>query len=111
MDFKSTVFDPVFDAFGVVASLQPYGGEASAITAQDRTKGVELTDNALEIVTVRPVASVRRADLDQLGIALSDLDRGSITLNGRTWGISAHQERPTPFGFSDGTVWLILEAE
>jgi len=110
MDFNSMVLGPLHAVFGVDASLVTAGGAAHALTAIDRTRGIEVTEGAIGVASVRPAAGVRAADLVTLGIDLDDLDGGSITLNGATWSIDYHIERPTPFGAEDGQVFLILTA-
>jgi hypothetical protein len=106
MNFDSLVNMPIFDVFGVPARIS-YGEDAFLdLVAIDRTRGVEVEDLNVGIISVRPVAAVRAAAL--VGIDLADIEEGTITLNGVPWRIKSAMERQTPFGAADGQVWLIL---
>lgn len=108
--FDQVLFGPLYATWGVAAVLTPQGGSASNVTAIDKTRGVQITDLNIGVMTVRPVASLRASELAAAGIEPSDLDGGNITLNGGTWIIDTHLEKPTPAGIGDGEVWLILQA-
>lgn len=108
MNFNDLVNGPIFAVFGVPAVLTYDGGTVLELIAVDKTKGVEVADNRLNIVSVAPVAALRAADL--AGVDLGLLDGGSIALNGVTWRIHQVMERPTPYGAADGQIWLILTA-
>jgi len=106
--FTTTLFDPVYAVLGVEAVLTPSGGSANTITAIDKTRGAEIGDLNIGIMSVRPVAAVRAAELIELSIDRGTLDGGALVLNGVSWVIDAHLEKPTPSGAGDGEVWLIL---
>jgi len=108
MDFTSAVLGPVFEAFGVAATLSPASGGSHSITALDRTRGMEIESFEVGVATVYPVARVRASDLADLSVLVSDLPDGSITLNGTTWAIDYPIERPSPSGAADGVVDLVL---
>ena len=107
-NFGELLYAQSMRVFGTPATLTPFDGEATSVTAIDRTAGVEVEDNTIGIKTIRPAADVRRSDLNAASIALKDLDGGTLTLNGTTWEISSTMENPTPFGTSDGLVTLLL---
>lgn len=106
MDFDSLVNMPVFDLFGVNATINYGADQTLELRAVDKTRGVEIEDQNVGIISTRPVAAVRAAAL--AGIDLAEIEEGTITLNGVTWRIKTAMERPTPFGAADGQIWLIL---
>ena len=106
MDFDSLVNMPLFDVFGVPARITYFGTQFIDLIAIDRTRGVEIEDQNVGVISVRPVAAVRASAL--AGIDLVDIEDAIIELNGVTWRIKAVMERPTPFGAADGQIWLIL---
>lgn len=106
MTFDSLVNMPIFDVFGVPATITYGADQTLELVAIDKTRGVEIEDQNVGIISVRPVAAVRAASL--AGIDLADIEEGTITLNGVPWRIKAVMERQTPFGAADGQIWLIL---
>jgi hypothetical protein len=106
MSFDTLVNMPIFDVFGVPAVITYGTAGLIELTAIDRTRGVEIEDLNVGVISVRPVAAVRRAALE--GIDLAEIENGSIELNGVSWRIKSVMERQTPFGAADGQVWLIL---
>jgi len=106
MTFDSLVNLPIFDIFGVPAVITYGAAQSLDVVAIDRTKGVEVEDLNVGVISVRPVVAIRAASL--AGLDLADIEEGTITLNGATWQIKAAMERPTPFGAADGQIWLIL---
>ena len=106
MTFDSLVNLPVFDMFGVPAVITYGEGLTVDLVAIDKTRGVEVEDLNVGVISVRPVAAVRRAALGEIDLAA--IEDGTIALNGLTWRIKSVMERPTPFGAADGQVWLIL---
>ena len=107
-NFADLLYSRSLAVFGVPAILTPATGDAAMITAIDQTAGVEITDHAIGIQVVRPAADVRRADIDAAGILISQIDGGTLEINGTSWGIAGIMEKPTPFGASDGLVTLLL---
>lgn len=108
LSMDEMVYGPLYDVLGVPAVLTPNGGIATDVSAIDKTRGAEITDLNIDVMSVRPVAALRASELAAEGVALDDLDDGTITLNGTTWTIDAHLEKPSISG--DGEVWLILIA-
>lgn len=110
MDWGSLVHDPMFQVFGVAATLDIDTGSPHSITAIDHTSGVEVgSASGADVQTVRPVAAVRVSELDGLGLTREMLRNGTIALNGKTWVIHSTLPKPAPEG--DGEMWLILKAE
>lgn len=108
MDWQASMYDPVYNALGVSATLASAGGQSGTLTAVDKTAGILIPDARTQIDTIRPVALVRARELEAAGILVSDLPEGTITLNGATWRIKSYQPRPSPQGEVDGEIMLIL---
>lgn len=98
------VYGPIFRIKSVAAVLTPRGGDPFDIKALDDTEGAEVEGAE----TLMPVARVRFADLASQGVDTTDLDDGTITLNGRDWVIERCREEPTPSGQAYGMVMLVL---
>ena len=99
---------PHYAAWGVVALLQLDTGTYDDLVMIDMTAGVSLP-GPIDIQTVRPAALVLAGELDDRGILPSQLDGGSLALNGKSWKIIAHQMKPSPNGDLDGEIALLLE--
>ena len=108
MDFSALLLNPIYDVLGVSASLTPNGidAEAVTITALDKTSGVDISGE-LDMMSLRPAAIVRLADLSALGVAILDLDGGSISFNGSSWRIDMHHKVPTPDGSGEMMLFLM----
>ena len=106
ISFNDLLYSRSFNAFGVPATLTPRSGDPIELTAIDRTAGIEVTDHSIGINTLRPAAEVQRASLG--ATPLSQLDGGTILINGATWTVTSIMEKPTPFGATDGLVVLLL---
>lgn len=106
--FADLLYARSMDVFGAQAVLTVGAAQPVAITAIDRTAGVEVTDDTIGIQTVQPAADVRRADLDAATVDLAALDGATLALNGTTWTVHSIMEMPTPSGASDGLVRLML---
>lgn len=111
VDWQADHYDPIYNTLGVPATLASAGGQSASVTAIDKTSGVSIPDSRTQIETVRPVARVRARELQSVGIIVSDLPEGQITLNGQTWRIKSYRPRPSPGGENDGEVDLILLVE
>ena len=110
MDWQGSLYDPVYDVLGVPATIAPGGDTGDvAVTAIDRTGGIEVAAPGGAIETVRAAATVRMAELAAAGLAREDLPDGTIALNGVTWTIKATMPRPSPKGGGDGELLLVLE--
>ena len=105
-NFNDLLYSRSFSVFGVPTVLTTRPGVVIELTGIDKTAGVEITDNAIGLQVVRPAVDVRRSALG--ATPLTDLDGGTILINGTTWVISSFMEKPTPFGATDGLVVLLL---
>ena len=123
LDFDDVLLFPIYDgdiasdatltlASGASYSTLPDGTTLRVI---DHTAGLAVTQPArgatLTIETIRPVAFMRQASLTALGLAITDLEGGQLTIHHDgvpdvTWGIKAYQVKPTPSG--PGQIEIIL---
>jgi hypothetical protein len=102
-------YSAIYSVFGVPAQLTAGSGPAATVTVNDLTKGVDIPDPANPgVKTIRPVARVRRSDLDAADVDTGDLDGATLVLNGITWTVSAWGPRPSPNGENDGEIEMIL---
>lgn len=107
IDFNAVLLDPIYDAFGVEASLEASG--TVTLTVIDDTQGVVLdTGTSLQFAAAKPAARVRLSELTANNIAREDLKDAAITFNGNSWTIAATQPKPLPDG--PGELYLILQA-
>lgn len=110
MNFTSLMLDPIYAAYGVLATVWPanYGTPVN-LTVIDKTSGVEVSNSAMsEVSTIRPAAMVRAAEVATALIAREDLRRAELCMNGKKWRIESSAPRPTPNGESDGELMLLL---
>jgi hypothetical protein len=110
-------YDPLYDAFGVSASLMLAETNVSySLTVIDKTAGVELAGGLpgttsrgdVTMQTIFPACAVRTAELVANGIALSALKGSRITFNGNVWRIENRRAVPSPAGELVGEIYLIL---
>jgi hypothetical protein len=109
VDYQSLLYDPVYNVLAVDAVLYmgfPLGNVH--VAAIDKTAGLTL-NQMVDVQTVLPAATVRAAELVELGITLADLDGKVVTLNGKDWRIASLHANPSPNGEEDGEVYLILD--
>jgi hypothetical protein len=109
MDHAALLYDPIYETFGVPATLTPNRPDATgiAVTVIERTTSTDASEE-FDLNTVRPGAFVRRCALDEAGIASAELDGGTLAFGGRTWRIDAHATHPGLDGESSGEVLLHL---
>ena len=109
MDYATLLYDPIYETFGVSATLTPNRPNAApiAVSVIERTTSIDASDE-FELGTLRPGAFVRRRELDQVGIAPAELDGGMLTFGGRSWRIEAHASRPGPDGEASGEILMSL---
>ena len=107
LDYNALLFAPLFDTLGVDGTLTVGGDPAVDLRMIDKTKGVEVEDH-VGLMTVRPMALARVADLTDLGLAVSDLDGAIVSLNGANWTVKAAKPRPNPSGEAGGVVEMYL---
>jgi hypothetical protein len=110
VDYQALLYGPAYGVLGVAAVLHmgdPLGDVP--ITAIDKTAGLAL-NQAVDVQTVLPAATVRAPDLAAAGIALEDLDGKILTLNGKDWRVASLHPKPSPNGEGDGEIYLILDA-
>lgn len=110
MDYRSVLYDPVYQIEGVGAKLTLASGQVfDGLTAIDKTAGVQLPGPLAEVETLRPVASMLVGDLLDTGIDPDALDDATLELNDRVWKVNSTRYMPSPAGQADGEIYLLLE--
>ena len=110
IDYQTVLYDPIYEALGVPATLISAGGATASISVIDKTTGVALSDR-MNVESIRPVARVRTAELVSAGIAAGDLPESQLSFNGATWRVKAARLMPAPTGQTTGETMLILLSE
>ena len=91
MDYATLLYDPIYEIFGVPATLTPNRPGAAGVVATliERTTSADASGE-FELDTLRPGAFVRRRELDQTGIAPAELDGGTLDFVGRSGRSPSH---------------------
>jgi hypothetical protein len=110
IDYQAVLFNPVYDALSVPASLISSVGATASLSVIDKTAGVALSDR-MNVESIRPVVRVRTAELVRNGIDVTDLPNSEISFNGASWRIKAYRQMPAPTGEMTGETMLILLSE
>jgi hypothetical protein len=110
IDYQGVLYNPVYAAVAVDATLTSSDGSEVAIAVVDKTAGVALSDR-MNVESIRPVARVRTAELVANGIDMTDLPNSLISFNGADWRIKAFRQMPAPTGEMTGETMLILLSE
>ena len=111
MDYQALLYNPVYSVLAVDAVLHmstPLGDVP--LTVIDKTAGVTL-NQAVDVQTVLPVATVRAPELAAAGVDLADIDGKTLTLNGKDWRVASLETKPSPNGEGDGEIFLVLEGD
>lgn len=108
VDYNALLLNPTYLALGVCATITPKNGFVFEVTAIDRTAGVEVNDQNVGMMTVRPAATVRMSDLNRVNLKREDLRNAKLVMNGKTWRVENTLPRPTPNGAGDGELFLYL---
>jgi hypothetical protein len=104
-------YDPLYDAFGVNATLTLAENNVAytGLKVIDKTIGMDFTIGGdVSMMSTKPACVVRVAELTANGIALNKLGGSRIVFNNKTWRIENRSPRPSPAGEMAGEVSLIL---
>lgn len=107
MELRSALYAPVYATWGVPAVLTLAPGTFD-IAAIDHSEGRAVGTPVLVEIT-EPHARVLAGDVADLGLTPEQLDDGRILLNGKSWRITSHRPKPSPYGELDGEIFLLLE--
>lgn len=110
MDYAATLYGPVWTILSVAGMLDVSSAGPVPVRVLDKTSGVMVQDKDTGAQRIVPAAAMRATDLAALGIAVADLDGGSIAMNNGDWEIMSHALVPAPTGEDQGEVWLYLES-
>ena len=104
------MLDSLYDEpsdLSVAATLAPgTGGSPVSLRVMDKTIGIEAEESG--VLTIRPAAYLRMAELTDNSLTRDDLDEGTLTIGGKAWRIKAHLLRPNPDGQLAGEVCCFL---
>lgn len=105
IDFDALLYRPAYRVFSEPAELT-IGSIVHQVDVIDGTRGVAVEEgSSIAVETIRPVADVRRSQLAQKGISISQLIDAALVLAGQAWRVK------TPLELSRDEVRLILMAE
>lgn len=110
IDFASQVLGPIYSAWGVAATFVSADGHPPvALRVLDKTRGAAWGGDGPEVQSLKPLATVRMAELTERGLSVDDLDDGVLTCNGAEWRVQAHMTKPVAVGGeSAGEIDLLL---
>ena len=105
IDFDALLLRPAYRVFAEPAELT-IGSTVHQADVIDGTRGIAVEEGGpIAVETIRPVADVRRSQLAQKGITVSQLIDAVLVLGGQTWRVK------TPLELNRDEVRLILIAE
>jgi hypothetical protein len=105
MDYQSALYDPIYATIGEPGIINGVEG----FTVLDKTGGLEIKEKGqVEVQTIACAAVVRSRELQELGVALTDLENGTLIMSAYEWRIESYRLRPSPKGQRDGEVLLLL---
>ena len=110
IDYSALLYDPVFSALGVPATLTAGTAGEIEITVIDDTRPKITANGVVDVRGVGPGAFARVPELTSKGIARDDYDGATLTFNGRTWLVRAHDMQGSPNGEDFGKVRFQLKA-
>jgi hypothetical protein len=108
LNYTATVLGPIYSLIGTTTQFVLNDDSIIELVALDKTSGVEVTDNTIDVSTIRPACSIRMADLVALEKAPEDLMEAVLEMNGVSWEVKSYFPRPSPAGERDGELYLIL---
>ena len=105
IDYQA-MLDAIYGSLGVPATL--VGDSTFELTVIDKTEGVLLEGNGMQLGTAKPAVCIRVAELTENGIARADLKGAMLSFNGNDWIIRSSEPKPKPSG--PGELYLFLQA-
>lgn len=109
IDYQATLYDPIYAAIGVDATLTPAVGDPVVIVVIDKSAGVEIPTKAdSEMQTMLPAAIVRMVEITAAGLSRAAVKDAALLMNGKNWVVDSSLPKPSPAGELDGELYLIL---
>lgn len=109
LDYANLLYTPVYDTFGIPATINTAGGQLLNVTVINLTVASSISNTiGVDFQAFRPSASVRMSELP--GLVLQDeLPGGEIEMAGKSWSIKSYEYIASPNGINDGELRLILK--
>jgi len=108
MTYTDLMLAPIYTAFGVTISFALSNDDVVEIRGLDKSGGVEVSTSVVDVPSVRPACIIRMYDLLSLELAPDDLVDAVLELNGVSWVVTSYFPKPSPFGESDGELYILL---
>ena len=109
MDYTQLLYAPLYETFGVDASIRCLYEDTFDLRAIDCTSGIAVTEGSgVDVKTIRPAAIIRMRELAERGLSRDDLEDAAIELNGKLWRVKASMPKPGPSGEANGELYLFL---
>jgi hypothetical protein len=110
LDYSIALYDPVYAAIGVPATLTR-GAVAISLTVVDDTRPKQLPAGvSADVRGIGPGAFARIPELAASGIARDDWLDAVLSFNGRSWIVRSFEVRGSPNGEDFGEVRFLLKA-
>ena len=112
IDYSADLYDPVYEAIGVPATLTPVGtaGEIALTVIDDTRPKRQASGGGVEVSSVAPGAFARMPELVANGIVPDEFEGAVLTFNGRSWIVRNHEMGGNPNGENFGQVRFLLSA-
>lgn len=121
IDYAASLYDPIYVARGVEATLMTdiTDAEPVTVTVIPKLKGLGVAlgrghtgfgaGQIVDVQSMTPAACVRMYELTAKNVVREDLDGGAIEFKDKTWRIDSHRLKPSPDGDElGGEVYLFL---
>lgn len=116
MDWQTLLLDPLYETLGTDAVIRSVYFDSFPVRAIDKSSGVAVSGSSPDsqhpsVQTLLPAAVIMMKSIIDLGINASDIEGGTIEMNGKMWSIKASQPKPSPDGEDAGELYLMLMEE
>jgi hypothetical protein len=111
IDYSIALYDPVYAAIGVPATLLTADAREISLTVIDDTRPKQLpAGTSADVRAMGPGAFARIPELVAAGITRDDWQDAALTFNGRDWIVRSFELRGSPNGEDAGEVRFLLKA-
>lgn len=110
MELQNNLYAPVYDTWGVSATITTASGTEISLTAKNHTMPpMQFAGFGVEFQSFKPMARVRASELPSDLIYEEELLGGTMLLDGKEWSIKSFEKIASPNGFADGEITLFLK--